>query len=91
MTVTHWTFDEIDALPFPQVLKQLEYWAENPPAHELLKGFVGYKGAAGKPSRRGELNRWDREAMPPSSASLPTPPPYVLEAMKKHKPEPVRG
>jgi hypothetical protein len=82
VTATSLTFDQIDALPFPQVLAQCEYWADNPPAHLLLKAYVGYK-----PTKSRDVNRWEREALPPPNAALPPPPPYVLAAMKAHKSE----
>jgi hypothetical protein len=43
MTACGYTHDEIDALPFPAYLDLLAYWRRNPPAHMLLKWFVGYK------------------------------------------------
>jgi hypothetical protein len=56
----------VDALPFPEVVGLLKFWA-------------------GRKSR--ELSKAEKEALPSPNAVLPTPPPYVLEAMKKHKPE----
>ena len=43
MTACGYTPAEIDALPFPAYLDLLAYWRRNPPAHMLLKWFVGYK------------------------------------------------
>jgi hypothetical protein len=33
----------VEDLPFPRLLSLLDYWAEWPPASELLRGYVGYK------------------------------------------------
>jgi hypothetical protein len=35
---------QVDATPWPDVLDLLDYWADNPPVHQLLKGFMGIKG-----------------------------------------------
>jgi hypothetical protein len=43
MTACGYTVAEIDALPFPAYLDLLSYWRRNPPAHTLLKWFVGFK------------------------------------------------
>ena len=80
--MTHgWTFDQFDAAPFPQVLKQLEYWAEHPPTHELVAAFVGFK-----PSKS-HLNRWEREAASIEAIPANAVPAYVLEQMRKFQAE----
>jgi len=30
-------------MPWPEVVEQLEYWAEYPPMHLLMRAYVGYK------------------------------------------------
>ncbi len=81
MTATGYTLDEADAMPFPKVVELFRYWLECPPAHLLLKGFVGYKGS------RKELNEHERAALPPPNAQLPPPPAYVIDAMRRYKAE----
>jgi hypothetical protein len=44
---------------------------------------------AGRKSR--ELSKAEKAALPSPNAVLPTPPQYVIEAMKKHKPERVNA
>jgi hypothetical protein len=45
--VTGWTLEYIGAMEFPDALELMSYWAEYPPEHLLLKGYVGYKGPRG--------------------------------------------
>jgi hypothetical protein len=72
-------------MPVPDVIALSDYWTENPPVHLLHKWYVGYKGK-GK-SRRGELNKHERAALPSQSQVLPAAavPLYVQEAMRAHK------
>jgi hypothetical protein len=72
---------EIDEMPFPDVMELVDYWAENPPMHLLHKWFVGYKNKR----RRGELNEFERAALPNESQVVPASqvPFYVQEAMKR--------
>jgi hypothetical protein len=67
----------IDAMMFSDFLALFEYWRDNPPAHVLLKVFVGYKS---KP-KRGELNQHEQAALSASSTAVPA---YVLDAMKAY-------
>lgn len=74
-----WTFDQINAAPFPEVLKQLDYWAQYPPTHILMRGFVGYK----PPRSKTELNKFEREmaAQPPLPYSeIPA---CIIDAMNR--------
>ena len=36
---------QVRSLLWPDVLNQLDYWAENPPLHLLVKAFMGIKDA----------------------------------------------
>jgi hypothetical protein len=83
VTATGWTFEMVDALPFPKVLELFEYWADCPPEHLLLKIHTGYKGAR----KRKELNAHERAALPSPNAQLPPPPAYVIAAMNRQKAE----
>jgi hypothetical protein len=74
-----WTFDQINAAPFPEVLNQLDYWAQYPPAHLLLRGFVGYKPPRSK-TEPTEIERRLTEQTPIPYSEIPA---CVLDAMKQ--------
>ncbi len=40
---TGWTFQELDASPWPDVLDLLEYWRTSPPVHVLVRAYLGYE------------------------------------------------
>lgn len=50
------------------VMELTEYWAEHPPVHILVAGFMGYQGTAetDKPNWRDEMAR---AQMPPAELS----------------------
>ena len=41
VTVTGWTLPQLGATPWPDVLDLLDYWAENPPVHLMVKAYLG--------------------------------------------------
>lgn len=43
ITVTGWRWSDIDEMTLPQVQALLDYWAESPPIHILLKHFMGFE------------------------------------------------
>ena len=43
ITGTGWTVPELDATPWPDVMDLIDYWADHPPVHQLLAGFMGVK------------------------------------------------
>jgi hypothetical protein len=45
-TTTGWTYGEIDGLTLPQVVELKTYWRENPPVHQLVAAYMGYKPPA---------------------------------------------
>ena len=79
---------EVDEMPYSDARELADYWIDFPPVHILVRAQLGYKGA----KKRGELNKYEREAMSqgqviPASA-LPA---YVVEAMKRTHEEKLRG
>lgn len=67
-------------MPFPAVVALFHYWASFPPVHILVAKYLGYKN-----KRKGELNRFERDAMPSPNAQLPPLPDYVKAAIAKVK------
>ena len=41
VTATGWTIRELDETPWPVVLDLLEYWADSPPLHLMVKAYMG--------------------------------------------------
>ena len=44
VTTTGWTLREVDDLTMHDVHPLLDYWADFPPVHVLLRGFFGASG-----------------------------------------------
>ncbi len=41
VTATGWTLPELEAIPWPEALDLLDYWAHNPPIHMAVQGMLG--------------------------------------------------
>lgn len=78
-----WTFAELGRTTLPQVWQLLKYMREFPPAHILLRGFVGWKGA--EEEEEGEVQMPPELESAPLNSNLPEAVRRDIEAMRKVK------
>ena len=45
-----YTWPQIDAMTLPQFYDLCAYWAEHPPLHELVAGYLGYRPRPSAPA-----------------------------------------
>ena len=50
VTATGWTVAELDRTPWPDVMDLLDYWAECPPLHLMVRAYMGYKSPKKAPA-----------------------------------------
>lgn len=79
-----WTFEHINALPMPYVIEFLEELAENPPTHELVAAYLGYKSSSSSGSRSAEPTVEEMRLMSGPVRPFNSLPPALQEVMKLH-------
>lgn len=77
-----WTFEHINALPMPYVIELLDELAENPPTHELVAAYLGYKGSS--TSLSAEPTVEEMRLMTGPVRPFNSLPPALQEVMKLH-------
>jgi hypothetical protein len=43
MTAMGWKLEDIEEMPFADIVQLFEYWAEYPPLHLMVRTYMGYK------------------------------------------------
>lgn len=80
MTALGWLPDEFDAADWVLIMELFDYWAQYPPTHILMRGFVGYEGGA-VPGKLTEAESQFLNLHPSQIRPASTLPPGVLEGL----------
>lgn len=75
-------------MDFPFVLELLEYWADFPPVHLLLRAFVGFEGSTKAMSRKEQFADDVVKALPSGNTGarhLDCAPPHIQQAIERVK------
>ena len=57
--MTGWTIEHIYSLPFIEITELLDYWADNPPVHIMVRAYLGIKPRV----KKGTLNKYEEAAL----------------------------